>query len=185
LTDARAVHTPLFNVQRQVTQLGYPEALKATKWDVVYMLEKQLEAAGHFQYGRERQRRQYLEKRQSLNSYVLALAGMAGLTTAPFLLYKIIGFDVLHVRSFLISSSAPAHCYNCDQRCCLGLLRRDGPLLTWGFAAECVSGHWLCCVVGLLKSLVMNGRHEKDAGAGSWSHVAPGSSLGEIVPITL
>jgi len=81
-----------------VTQLGAPEALKATKRDVVFMLEKQLEAAGHFQYGRERQRRQYLEKRQSLNSYAPALAGMAGLTTAPFLLYKIIGFDVLHVR---------------------------------------------------------------------------------------
>ena len=86
-----------------VTQLGAPEALKATKRDVVFMLEKQLEAAGHFQYGRERQRRQYLERRQSLNSYAPALAGMAVLTTAPFLLYKIIGFDVLHVRFAVLS----------------------------------------------------------------------------------
>ena len=105
-----------------VTQLGSPEALKATKRDVVFMLEKQLEAAGHFQYGRERQRRQYLEKGQSLNSYAPALAGMAGLTTAPFLLYKIIGFDVLHVRSFLIYSSALALCYSCGPAILFGAL---------------------------------------------------------------
>jgi len=37
-----------------VTQLGAPEALKATKRDVVFMLEMQLEAAGHLQYGLER-----------------------------------------------------------------------------------------------------------------------------------
>jgi len=86
-----------------VTQLGAPEALKATKQDKVFMAEQQLEAAGHFQYGRERQRHQYLEKRQSLNSYPPALAGMAGRTSASFFLYKIIGFDVLHVRSFFIS----------------------------------------------------------------------------------
>ena len=89
-----------------VTQLGAPEAVKATKRDVVFMLEKQLEAAGHFQYGRERQRRQYREKRQSLNSYAPALAGMAGLTTAPFLLYQIIGFDVLQVRFVVLSFMA-------------------------------------------------------------------------------
>lgn len=73
-------------------------ALTAEERDVVHMLERQLEAAGHRQHNRERQRRENLEAVDSLTGFVPALAGMAGLSTAPYLLYKMIGFDALHVR---------------------------------------------------------------------------------------
>lgn len=61
-------------------------------------LEHHLEADGHYRAGRERQRRLRLERHDSLNSAVPVLGAMAGLGTEPFLLYKMIGFDVLHVR---------------------------------------------------------------------------------------
>lgn len=39
-----------------------------------------------------------MDKATRVNSYMPALDAMGGLTTAPFLLYKIFGFEVLHVR---------------------------------------------------------------------------------------
>lgn len=77
------------------------EALTAEERDVVYMLERQLEASGHRQHNRERQRRETLEAVDSLTGFVPALSGMAGLSTTPYLLYKMIGFDALHVRCSL------------------------------------------------------------------------------------
>eukprot|EP00170_Pyropia_yezoensis_P002913 contig_12195_g2919 len=64
---------------------------------ILSTLHPQLEATTHLLHGRERQRRLHIEKALGVNSYMPALAAMGGLTTAPFLLYKIIGFDVLHV----------------------------------------------------------------------------------------
>lgn len=80
-----------------VTQAGTPEALNARDRDVIRMLTTQLEGAGHRQRQRSAQRRAHLEASTSARSAVPALAGFAGLSTAPFLLYKMIGFDVLHV----------------------------------------------------------------------------------------
>lgn len=78
--------------------VGSVHALSAAERDVVEMLEHQLEVAGHKLYDRERERRETLEAADSLTGFVPALAGMAGLSTPPYLLYKMIGFDALHVR---------------------------------------------------------------------------------------
>ncbi|KAK1865695.1 hypothetical protein I4F81_008221 [Pyropia yezoensis] len=76
--------------------MASPAALTFKQRTLLNTLHKQLQAFGLLQQGRERQRRLQMEKAVSMNSYLPALAAMAGLTTAPFLLYKIIGFDVLH-----------------------------------------------------------------------------------------
>lgn len=77
--------------------MASPAALTFKQRTLLNTLHKQLQAFGLLQQGRERQRRLQMEKAVSMNSYPPALAAMAGLTTAPFLLYKIIGFDVLHI----------------------------------------------------------------------------------------
>lgn len=77
---------------------GSSEALDAAGRDVVETLERQLEASGHRQHGRSRARREDLEAVDSLTGFVSALAAMEGLSTSPYLLYKMIGFDALHVR---------------------------------------------------------------------------------------
>ncbi|KAK1866489.1 hypothetical protein I4F81_009007 [Pyropia yezoensis] len=76
---------------------GSSEALDAAGRDVVETLERQLEASGHRQHGRSRARREDLEAVDSLTGFVPALAAMEGLSTSPYLLYKMIGFDALHV----------------------------------------------------------------------------------------
>eukprot|EP00170_Pyropia_yezoensis_P005009 contig_20389_g5023 len=76
--------------------MASPAALTSKQRTLLNTLHKQLQAFGLLQQGRERQRRLQMEKSVSMNSYPPALAAVAGLTTAPFLLYKIIGFDVLH-----------------------------------------------------------------------------------------
>lgn len=78
--------------------IGTSSALGAEERDVVQMLERQLEASGHRQHDRERERRETLEAVDSLTGFVPALAAMSGLSTPPYLLYKMIGFDALHVR---------------------------------------------------------------------------------------
>lgn len=80
--------------------IGGIEALDANQRDVVEMLERQLEASGHRQHNRERERRETLEALDSLTGFVPALAAMAGLSTSPYLLYKMIGFDALQVRFY-------------------------------------------------------------------------------------
>jgi len=83
----------------QVHEAGAPEALTAKERVAVRSVEQQLEGAAHKRYQRESLRRTELEAMESVHSRVPALAGMAGMTTPPFLLYKIIGFDALHVCS--------------------------------------------------------------------------------------
>lgn len=80
--------------------LSAPEALTARTRTIVNTFQKQLESARLLQQGEQRQRRLHIDKAVSVSSYFSALAAFAGLTTAPFILYKIIGFDVLHVRFY-------------------------------------------------------------------------------------
>jgi len=75
-----------------------PAALTAADRKVIVTLNRHLEADAHRRYGCEGQRRLLLEARESIHSAVQALAAMAGLGTEPHLLYKMIGFDTLHVR---------------------------------------------------------------------------------------
>jgi len=80
----------------------FPAARRAESRHVFHTLNRQLESAAHLHYGRQAVRRKYLEDANSFNSFVPALVGMAVLGTEPFLFHKMIVFDALHVRSFLL-----------------------------------------------------------------------------------
>jgi len=82
----------------QAHEAGAPEALTSNERVAVRTDERQLEGAAHKRYQRESLRRAELEAMESAHNGVPVLAGMAGMTTAPFLLYETIGFDALHVR---------------------------------------------------------------------------------------
>jgi len=77
---------------------GAPQALEAADRDALADVQDQVEAANLLPRRERPSRRLYLEKKHSAHSRIRALAGMAGLTTEPFLLYKMIGLDALHVR---------------------------------------------------------------------------------------
>lgn len=91
-------HRPCSICDVTVAQLGTAEALHAKDLCPVGTVEKQIEAHGHRVHGRESTRRTKTEREASIDSQPPALAAMAGLCTPPFLLFKIIGRDVLHVR---------------------------------------------------------------------------------------
>lgn len=80
-----------------VNQTGIPEALRSRDRDCFCMLTTHLEAAGHREHQREGKRRAQREATTSAQSTLPALAGFAGLSTSPFLLYKMVGFNNLHV----------------------------------------------------------------------------------------
>ena len=95
---------------------GAPVALRSADRVVIRTLERQVEGATHLATGTNRQRRVHLESLDSTNSFVPVLAAMSGLSTAPHLLYKMIGFDALHV------SFSPAHLHvlaALPQSCCI------------------------------------------------------------------
>jgi len=92
---------PCSSCRVRVEEAGAFQALSAEDRDAVRTVEAQLESAGHRQRQRELLRRTELEAAHSAHSRVPVVAGMAGLSTAPFLLYKTIGFDALHVRFFV------------------------------------------------------------------------------------
>lgn len=81
-----------------VDNAGSSVALDAADRDVVETLERQPEVNGHRQNSRQRAQQETLEAADSLTGFVPALASMEGLSTPPYLLYKMIGFDALHVR---------------------------------------------------------------------------------------
>jgi len=84
----------------KIAVIGAPQASNADDRNVINTLTNQLEAYEHTRRQRERQRRVSLGALDSASGGVPGLAGMAGLGTAPLLLYNMIGFDELHVRSF-------------------------------------------------------------------------------------
>jgi len=80
-----------------VDELGAAEAVNAEDRDAVNALGNQLEMHEHARRSRQRHRRADLERLDSSAGVVPALAGFAGLLSEPSLLYKMIGFDALHV----------------------------------------------------------------------------------------
>lgn len=80
-----------------VNQMGVLEALNSRHRNVFRMLTTHVEVAGHRLHKQNAQRRAHLGSATSTQSALPALAGFAGISTAPFLLYKMIGFDILHV----------------------------------------------------------------------------------------
>lgn len=91
-------HRPCSICTVTVGDMGSAQALRAKDRCPLETVEKQLETHAHRTHARESQRRADVEKEASINSQPPALAAMAGLCTPPFLLFKIVGLDVLHVR---------------------------------------------------------------------------------------
>ena len=79
-------------------EAGAPAALEAADRDALQSLRHQLEAELLERRGRDPERRAELEALGSAHNRLPALAGMFGLSTEPFLLYKTVAFDCLHVR---------------------------------------------------------------------------------------
>lgn len=86
-----------------VREAGSSAALAAKDREVLGSLHRQYEAAQCRRLSRRKQQRTALEAIDSSNGYVPALACMPGLSTAPHLLYRMIGFDILHVRPSVFS----------------------------------------------------------------------------------
>jgi len=96
-------------------------ALIAEDRDVLQTLEKHLEASELASLGEDRPRRVALESQESINSAIPALAALAGLSTPPLLLYKMVGFDVLHVRFYFhVSLLGTSECrFACVSELCV------------------------------------------------------------------
>jgi len=84
---------------------GAPEALNSEERDARKCLDRQVEATNLRIEQKSPRRRLQLEKHDSAHSIMPAIAGLAGLSTEPFLLYKMIGVDTLHVSSQRARSS--------------------------------------------------------------------------------
>lgn len=82
----------------RVEVCGSATALTARERNVVEIYERQLEVSFLRQHNIERQRMETLQADHILTGFVPALAGTAGLSTPPYILHKMIGFDALHVR---------------------------------------------------------------------------------------
>lgn len=96
LKSGKCAH-PCTSCDVRVDQTGTASALNSLERNAISMLTTHLEVAGHRERHRNSARRADLEARTSAQSAIPALAGFAGLSTSPFLLYKMSGFDVLHV----------------------------------------------------------------------------------------
>jgi len=93
---------PCTSCMAKIEVVGAPEAVSAERRNVINTVNNQVEAYEHSRRQRRRQRRLALGAFDSTSGGVPALAGMAGLGTAPLLLYNMIGFDILHVREPLL-----------------------------------------------------------------------------------
>jgi len=77
---------------------GTPTALDAVERCAVDTLGHQIEAESLVRCRVDPERLAHLEALDGAHSRLPALAGMFGLSTEPFLLYKTVGFDCLHLR---------------------------------------------------------------------------------------
>ena len=90
-----------------VHDAGAVKALKSNDRDALILVRRQLEGAGHRACQRESRRRLHLESTSSAHSEVPMMAAMGGLASPPFLMYKMVGFDALHVRLTVLLRHAP------------------------------------------------------------------------------
>jgi len=86
---------------------GTVEALTSEDRVPLFTIRHQLEAAGHRRWQRDARRRVHLESTSSAHSEVPVLAAMGGLASPPFLMYKMVGFDALHVSCLVFACPVP------------------------------------------------------------------------------
>lgn len=72
-------------------------ALSARHREPIVTAERKLEAHVHGVHGRESQRRAFIDKKYGINRQLHALAAVASMCTPPFLLHKMIAFDLRRV----------------------------------------------------------------------------------------
>lgn len=89
---------PCSHCDVELADCGTPRAVNAKDRNVLRTLRDQAEANGHRRYSRRAARRLVLEETHSITGFLPAIASMAGLSTTPHLLFRTIGFDILHVR---------------------------------------------------------------------------------------
>lgn len=89
-----------------VDDAGSPRALDAQDRECLRMLKKQLKLFQRLRNGNPSCTADVDD--DSMREAVPALAAFAGLSTPPFLFYKITGFDALHVRSLHCHGVRPA-----------------------------------------------------------------------------
>jgi len=97
LKQCQCAH-PCTSCMVNLEDTGSPEAVTVEERDVLDGLQNQWEATTHRLRNRESARLLDLQAKYSLNASMPGLACFAGLSTAPSLMYKMIGFDALHVR---------------------------------------------------------------------------------------
>lgn len=114
---AGSCFNPCSNCDVKALHMSSPVALAAQDRDVVASLERQFEAYSLCNNTRLRRRRLFLQNIDSSTGFVPALVRMAGLSTAPYLLYPMVGFDFLHVRSCAEFNACPS-LYHLDALCC-------------------------------------------------------------------
>jgi len=90
---------PCTSCMAKIDVIGAPQALNGADRNVINTLTNQVELYEHTRRQRQRRRRLALGALDSTSGGVPGLAAMAGLGTAPHMLYNMIGFDVLHVCS--------------------------------------------------------------------------------------
>jgi len=95
---------PCSNCMVSKEALGKPEALKAPDRRAIITLQRQIELSVGTSGNRkvDRSRRAAFKAMDSYHAFIPALACMAGLATPPNHMYKMVAFDALHVRSFVL-----------------------------------------------------------------------------------
>jgi len=91
-------HHPCSHCDVRLEDCGTARAVNANERQVLRTLRRHSEATRHRHFSRQSARLLELEAEDSLTSFMPAIAGMAGLSTGPNLLYRTIGFDMLHLR---------------------------------------------------------------------------------------
>lgn len=97
LIKAGACRLPCSNCNVNVDDAGSPSPLQSLERDPLTTLERQHKAAQCRRHPPNKRRALTLEAISSSTGAVSAPAGMAGISTAPHQLFKMIGFDILHV----------------------------------------------------------------------------------------
>jgi len=121
-------------------------AVQAVDREVIRTLERQVEASTLKASGADRSRRTHLESLDSIQCHVPALASMAGMATPPHWLYRMVGFDVLHVcfLSWGLRRGAERVCGGCCRSYRRSPQRIARPSVCF---SDCWLSHWLCTVV--------------------------------------
>ena len=146
---------PCTSCMVKIDIVGAPQTVNASDRDVINTVTNQVEGYEHTRRQRQRHRRVALSALDSTSGGVPGLAGMAGLGTAPLLLYRMIGFDVLHVCcslsallcfSYVATACAPFARWNRFLTACAAALLRCSCRISPRFLTRSWTWELLACL---------------------------------------